>query len=178
MTAMRQPTTARSVTMPRVHAETFIATRVVRFHHCDPAGIVFYPQYFVMFNEVVKDFFTIGLGTNFADRIRRDRISVPMVHVDCNFTSASHHGDQLKFALNVVRVGTSSFTLRVEVTCGRDLRAKAHLTLVQSSLDQFRSVPLSPALRTSLKRFEVQTTPFDALRPASGAQHHYAGGSQ
>ena len=31
----------------------FIAQRKVRFQHCDPAGIVFYPRYFEMLNSVV-----------------------------------------------------------------------------------------------------------------------------
>ncbi len=28
----------------------FSRERLIRFSDCDPAGIVFYPQYFVMFN--------------------------------------------------------------------------------------------------------------------------------
>ena len=28
----------------------FTTTRKVRFEHCDPAGIVFYPRYFAMFD--------------------------------------------------------------------------------------------------------------------------------
>ena len=32
----------------------FAADKPIRFHHCDPAGIVFYPQYFVLFNELVE----------------------------------------------------------------------------------------------------------------------------
>ena len=30
---------------------------LIRFAHCDPAGIVFHPQYFTIFNGVVEDFF-------------------------------------------------------------------------------------------------------------------------
>ena len=32
---------------------TFTTQRKVRFQHCDPAGIVFYPRYFEMINSVV-----------------------------------------------------------------------------------------------------------------------------
>ena len=28
---------------------------LIRFSHCDPAGIVFFPQYLVMFNNHVED---------------------------------------------------------------------------------------------------------------------------
>jgi 4-hydroxybenzoyl-CoA thioesterase len=33
----------------------FECDKLIRFHHCDPAGIVFYPQYFVLFNELVAE---------------------------------------------------------------------------------------------------------------------------
>ena len=36
-------------------ATPFECDKLIRFHHCDPAGIVFYPQYFVLFNELVED---------------------------------------------------------------------------------------------------------------------------
>ena len=29
----------------------------VRFQHTDPAGIVFYPRYFEMINQVIEDWF-------------------------------------------------------------------------------------------------------------------------
>ncbi|MDF6762844.1 acyl-CoA thioesterase, partial [Escherichia coli] len=30
----------------------------IRFAHCDPAGIVYFPQYLVLFNVLVEDWFT------------------------------------------------------------------------------------------------------------------------
>ncbi len=36
--------------------------KLIRFHHCDPAGIVFYPRYFVLFHELYEDWFAEGLG--------------------------------------------------------------------------------------------------------------------
>ena len=34
----------------------------IRFAHCDPAGIVFFPQYLVMINNLVEDWVTDALG--------------------------------------------------------------------------------------------------------------------
>jgi hypothetical protein len=33
--------------------DVFYSDMLVRFSHCDPAGIIFYPHYFVMFNGLV-----------------------------------------------------------------------------------------------------------------------------
>lgn len=37
----------------RIIGDTFYSERLVRFSYCDPAGIVFYPQYFIMFNGLL-----------------------------------------------------------------------------------------------------------------------------
>ena len=41
---------------------SFTTTRKVRFEHCDPAGIVFYPRYFEMINGTVEDWFEEDLA--------------------------------------------------------------------------------------------------------------------
>ena len=38
----------------------------IRFAHCDPAGIVFFPQYLVMVNNLVEDWVTDALGVPYA----------------------------------------------------------------------------------------------------------------
>lgn len=52
----------------------FYSDMLVRFSHCDPAGIVFYPHYFVMFNGLVEDGFNHGLAINYADFITEWRL--------------------------------------------------------------------------------------------------------
>ena len=51
----------------------FVSDKQIRFHHCDPAGIVFYPQYFVLMNELVEDWFDRRLCVPFAELHQRDR---------------------------------------------------------------------------------------------------------
>jgi 4-hydroxybenzoyl-CoA thioesterase len=53
----------------RILGDIFYSDMLVRFSHCDPAGIVFYPQYFIMFNGLVEDWFNQGLGLNYAHYI-------------------------------------------------------------------------------------------------------------
>ena len=56
----------------------FEGNKLIRFHHCDPAGIVFYPEYFVLFNELIEDWFNEGLGLDFAKfhSDRQDRMRI------------------------------------------------------------------------------------------------------
>ena len=46
-------------------AAPFISQVEVRFRHCDPAGIVFYPRYFEMINDFVEEWFDKGMGLPF-----------------------------------------------------------------------------------------------------------------
>jgi 4-hydroxybenzoyl-CoA thioesterase len=134
---------------------TFISAKPIRFHHCDPAGIVFYPQYFVLFNELVEDWFNAGLGIDFARYHTEERHGIPMAHVECDFVAPSKIGEVLDFCLSVEKIGTSSLTLAVEARAGAAVRVRATLVVVQASLETMRAVPFSPELRAKLARFQV-----------------------
>ena len=129
--------------------------KLIRFHHCDPAGIIFYPQYFVLFNELIEDWFTRGLGISFVDQVTKERVSTPIGRVECDFVSASKIGDVLRFSLAVSRIGTSSIQLKFEVRHGEEVRVRAKLTVVRASLDTFKAVPISQDLRRRMERYLV-----------------------
>ena len=133
----------------------FAADKPIRFHHCDPAGIVFYPQYFVLFNELVEDWFNEGLGIDFARFHAVDRLGIPMAHVDCDFLSPSAMGEVLQFRIAVTKIGKTSLTLAVDAATKEEVRVRATLTVVLVSLDSRRPVPVTSDLRAKLERFVV-----------------------
>lgn len=130
----------------------FVSEKPIRFHHCDPAGIVFYPQYFVLMNELVEDWFERRLGVPFSQLHQHDRLGVPMGRVVCDFLEPSQIGDVLAFELAVERIGNASIRIAVTARCADEVRLRATLTLVQASLETRRSVPLSPELREKMAR--------------------------
>jgi 4-hydroxybenzoyl-CoA thioesterase len=135
-------------------ATAFESSKPIRFHHCDPAGIVFYPEYFVLFNEFVEDWFNEGLGVNFARYHIAERLGVPTVRVECDFLEPSQVGDMLRLRLSVRKIGTSSLTLAIEAGVGDAVRVRATLVIVQASLDTLRAVPFSPEFRAKLARYQ------------------------
>ena len=129
---------------------------LIRFHHCDPAGIVFYPQYFVLFNELVEDWFNDGLGIDFARFHTEEHLGVPMARVECDFLAPSKVGDVLRFRLAVKRIGTTSFTLAVQAGKDGQVRVRATLVLVLASLTAHRPVPITPEMGARLEGFVVE----------------------
>jgi 4-hydroxybenzoyl-CoA thioesterase len=149
-------TSVKKATEPASNSLTFEDDKLIRFHHCDPAGIIFYPQYFILFNELVEDWFTRGLGVSFVDQVTKDRVSIPMGRVECDFIAPSKIGDVLSFSLRVERIGTSSIKLGIEVRLREEVRVRALLTVVLASLETLKSVPVSDDLRSRMERYLVR----------------------
>ena len=134
-------------------ATHFECDKLIRFHHCDPAGIVFYPQYFVLFNELVEDWFNQGLGIDFARFHVEQGMGVPMGSIVCRFLSPSKVGEMLHLSLSINRIGKSSMELNVSGKAGGETRVQATLTLVLASLETRRSLPFPDDLRTKLEGY-------------------------
>lgn len=136
----------------------FECDKLIRFHHCDPAGIVFYPQYFVLFNELVEDWFNQALGIDFADFHVNQHLGLPMGSVVCRFLSPSKVGEVLKMSLRVEHIGTSSMRFVVRAVFGAQLRVNATLTVVLASMKTHRAVPITGELRNKFSAYLMDTT--------------------
>ena len=138
----------------RIIHNTFYSDQLVRFSHCDPAGIVFYPQYFVMFSGLIEDWFNLGLGVDYAEYITGRRLGFPIVKLASEFVSPSVIGETLTFGLTLDKLGKSSLGIRVECSCKGLTRLRAEKVLVAMDLDQRRAVPIPDDLRVLLSGFQ------------------------
>jgi 4-hydroxybenzoyl-CoA thioesterase len=130
---------------------SFTAARTVRFADCDPAGIVFYPQYLVMLNDLVEQWFEDGLGLRYEQIIGERRLGLPTVRLEADFTAVSRHGDRLALTLSLVHLGRSSLHTAARFD-GADgvLRMRTRSVLVCTSLDTHRPVALPEDLRAAM----------------------------
>ncbi len=128
-------------------------SKLIRFAHCDPAGIVFYPRYAELCNEVVEDWFAEGLGVPFPELHERRRLGVPAVRLEIDFAAPSRYGDLLLFRLEVAEVGRTSLTLRIAGSCGGAERLRIRLKIVLLSLETGRPVALDEAWRARIAPF-------------------------
>jgi 4-hydroxybenzoyl-CoA thioesterase len=125
----------------------------IRFAHCDPAGIVFFPQYLVMINNLVEDWVTDALGVPYAELLGRRRTGMPTVSLHCEFTAVSRMGDDVQLGLSVERLGGKSITLRIGCRCGDEQRMVIQQVLVFTSLDTHRAIDIPADLRSAIERF-------------------------
>lgn len=129
----------------------------VRFGHCDPAGIVFYPRYFEMLNALVEDWISEGLGISYADLLGPRRVGLPTVSLGSDFKRVSRMGDELLQRLAIKRLGGRSLTLHVEFVGTDGLRAAFEPVLVCTSLDTHQSQDFPADLRAALERTQGVT---------------------
>jgi len=128
----------------------------IRFAHCDPAGIVFFPQYLVMINNLVEDWVTECLGVPYAELLGRRRTGMPTVSLQCEFTAISRMGEDVMLGLSVAKLGGKSLTLQLGCRHGDEQRMSVRQVLVFTSLDTHRAVDVPPDLRAAIDAFQTQ----------------------
>lgn len=137
-------------------AATFALDVGISFKHCDPAGMVFYPRYVELLNDVVEAWFAQGLGCDFRALHLQRRLAIPTVSLDCRFIRPSRLGDQLVAGLRVERVGTSSVTLEHRLSDrndGDDLRMSARHVIVFVQMDSTTPVTVPQDLATAMRPY-------------------------
>jgi 4-hydroxybenzoyl-CoA thioesterase len=139
-------------------AAPFVSEMRVRFQHCDPAGIVFYPRYFEMINDFIDTWFEQALGHSFHVLHEDMGLGTPTANIQIDFTSPSRWDERLRQVLAVRRVGGASFTVDVRFE-GADGGQKlaATVTIVTVSLATMRPTPLPEAVRARMAAYLVQS---------------------
>lgn len=125
----------------------------VRFAHCDPAGIIFYPQYLMLAHEVKEDWLREGLEYPLEQCILKDRRGLPVRRLEVDFHAPSRFGDVLRWEVTVAHIGTTSVDTRYRAFCGDELRADIRSVDVRTDLDTGRGIPWEPWLRERLQRY-------------------------
>lgn len=128
----------------------FHKDKLIRFAHCDPAGIGFYPRYVELINEVVEDWCAQGIGVSYRELHGSHGLGLPAVRLEIDYLAPSLYGDVLGFTLAIERIGRSSMTLDVRANSGGKERLRARLTVVLTALQDLRPIPIEGEWR---KRF-------------------------
>lgn len=130
----------------------------VRFGDCDPAGIVFYPRYLEMFNEMVEDWCREELSFSFHEIVARRGWGLPTVRLEVDFLAPSHFGEMLNAALVLRHVGKTSITIHI-VLRGPDqaVRVKGKVVLVLIDRRTHRAIELPDDVRARLVSLKTAT---------------------
>jgi 4-hydroxybenzoyl-CoA thioesterase len=105
---------------------TLTNTRTVRIEwgDCDPAGIIFYPTYFKIFDNATAALFEAKLGmTKFQYLKAYDFAGFPLVDTRARFVKPTRFGDDVTVE-STITFGTSSFTVQHRILLNGELCAE------------------------------------------------------
>jgi 4-hydroxybenzoyl-CoA thioesterase len=136
----------------------FVNSRAVTIEwgDCDPAGIVFYPRYFAMFDASTGALFAAALGMTKFQMLRHfDVIGFPMVDTRAKFHVPSRFGDVVRIESQVTAMRGSSFDVSHRMMRGEVLSIECFETRVWAGRnpdvpDGIKAVKLPDELRARL----------------------------
>lgn len=126
--------------------------KAVRFQHCDPAGVVFTPQYFNLFMEVVEDWFS-HLGHSFSKIVIKEHQGIPAMRIVARFLKPSFLGDRLQFSLNVKRLREKNILVSITAFCNGECRCTAEFLFGFATLSSLSLVEWPEALREGMSEY-------------------------
>ena len=126
--------------------------RPVRFEEVDAAGIAFFARFFNWCHEAMERFFD-GVPGGYVDLITKRRVGFPAVHLTADWKAPLRYGDVASIETTIVKVGTTSATLRyvlTRVSDGVHVATIEHVT-VATDLDTMTKRPIPDDCRAHLE---------------------------
>jgi 4-hydroxybenzoyl-CoA thioesterase len=133
----------------------------IEFGDCDPAGIVFYPNYFRMFDAATAHLFEAALGMKKSAMIKRFGIvGIPMVDTGARFLKPSRFGDVVTITSTVTGFKRSSFTVTHQLFNDGALAVEAHEMRVWTGIDpdhpsKLKSIPVPDEVIAAFSRDQL-----------------------
>lgn len=138
--------------------------RAVRFEEVDAAGIVFFGRFIGYAHEAMEAFFDLGVEGGYSGLIVGKKFGFPAVHASIDWKAPLRYGDRFRIDLDVMKVGTTSATLRytfqrldktdesAEGGVVREIHAATiEHVVVYSDLTTMTKRPLDPPIRAWLE---------------------------
>lgn len=121
----------------------------LRFAHCDPAGIAYYPRLFELADAAIEDWTaeTIAPRRTMHEEMR---LGMPTVTLQSEFFAPAHLGDELEIALSVTALGASSIDFIIAVSTDK-LLFTTHYRQVLMNLDTQRAAHWPAEIRARLE---------------------------
>jgi 4-hydroxybenzoyl-CoA thioesterase len=127
----------------------------IEWGDCDPAGIVFYPRYFALFDANTAYLFE-AVGLPKAELMSRyDIIGLPLVDVQARFLLPSRFGDRVTVESNVGEWRRSSVKVCHRILRDGQLAVEGHESRVWAGKDPDRAgaIKVRPIPQEVMERF-------------------------
>ena len=124
----------------------------VRFHECDPQGIVFNANFLAYADIAMTELYREAFGSWQA---AMDEAGVDMVVAEANarYLAPLHFDDEVELVASVTRIGTTATTTLIEIQKAEATVAEVTLRHVVVDHATRAKTPIPDSLRTGLERY-------------------------
>jgi 4-hydroxybenzoyl-CoA thioesterase len=136
----------------------FTKQEKIRFKHIDYAGIVFYPRFLEMLNDLVEDWFEEALDRPFSKM--HETNGIPTVDLKVQFKNAARIGETLSKKLWVAELKSSSIVCGFQFTNQEDKTVlEGEVTLVnvkiQEDRQSIKAEPFNEEMKGKISKYIV-----------------------
>lgn len=142
-----------AITAAELRAAIWRTTTKIRFGDCDPAGIVYTPAYFDIFNDVVEEWHIACLGLDYYAIIGERKIGLGYGHASADFFRPGFMGDELSIAVALDKIGRASYALTLHAMKGNDEAVRGRLVIVTTSLTEHKAIPIPADILAALETY-------------------------
>lgn len=126
----------------------------IQFGDCDPAGIVYYPNYFRFFDNATAALLSAAFAMHKRNWLEHYGIAgIPMVDTGARFIKPSRFGDVVDIRSEITELGRSSFSVKHTLLRDGEIAIEAHekrVWVVRDEQGGIRSAPLPEDVRQKL----------------------------
>ncbi len=138
--------------------QPFTKQEKIRFKHIDYAGIVFYPRFLEMLNDIVEDWFEEALDRPFSKM--HETNGIPTVDLKVQFKNAARIGEVISKKLWVAELKSSSIVCGFQFTNQEDKTVlEGEVTLVnvkiQEDRQSIKAEPFNEVMKEKIKKYEL-----------------------
>lgn len=126
-----------------------------RHGQCDPAGIVYTPEFFNVFNQVIEAWFCECLALSYYDILGRRRTGLGYVNAHADFFAPVKMGEEIEIFLRVVKIGRTSYALELNGMIGDTEAQRGRFTTVTTDLETHKSVEIPRDIRDALTHYGI-----------------------
>ncbi|MDP2782383.1 thioesterase family protein [Devosia sp.] len=127
----------------------------IQFGDCDPAGIVYYPNYFRFFDNATAGMLSAAFAMHKRNWLDHYGIAgIPMVDTGARFLRPSSFGDMVEIRSEITELGRSSFSVKHTLLNNGEIAIEAHekrVWVARTPEGGIRSTPLPDEVRQLLE---------------------------
>jgi acyl-CoA thioester hydrolase len=129
----------------------FVHRLRVRFHECDPQGVVFNAHYFAYFDVALTEMWREAFGSY--GEVVDSGTDVVVVEASATFRAPARFDDEIDVALGIDRLGTTSMTMAASILRDGELLVEGRMVHVFVDTATMAKQPIPGWLRAGLEAY-------------------------